>query len=469
MPSFLIWIVVGLGVALLFTLAIFVHELGHYWVARLCGLKVEGFSIGFGPKIFGWTDRHGVPWAIRWIPAGGFVRLPQMITSEMIEGRSEGGLPPIQPWKKILVALAGPFMNVVLAFALGTLIWLVGVPKTSNNTIVGSVEADSAEGRLGIKEGDKILSIEGERVGSWVDIQDAAIVALTNVLKVEIEHPDGTRAFYPVPTEFNEQFHLKLLPLGPKEHPAISKVEPGSVAETAGLKAGDVFVSFDGVQIVGQRQLIGLINKRHGHRSVVEVLRGTNTVHFDITPILDPVRKVGRIGIEIGSPPVLTIDHPTPWEQITASASRIFKFVQALTHQKQSSVGVEHLHGPVMIFSSLASELRIDPRLAISLLVMLNINLAMLNLLPLPVLDGGHIVIGLFEIATGRSIGARLQEALSLTFALLLMAFMLFVTSNDISALFRFRGSGKAEKADKTESTTEKMEKEVGGTNAVGR
>ncbi len=467
MPSLLLWIPVGLGVALLFTLAIFAHEWGHYRMARLCGLRVEGFSIGFGPKIFGWTDRHGVEWAIRWIPAGGFVKLPQMVTSEMIEGRSGTGLPPIRPIHKILVALAGPFMNVVLAFGLGSVLWVIGLPVALNHTIIGYVPPDSAEARLGIKEGDRIIAIEDEPMHNWDDIQNAAILALTNVVSIEIEHADGHRATYPVPTEYQPAYHLKLLRLGPKGHPVVKRVLPGSAAEGAGLKSGDEFVAFDGIQIVGQRQLIGLIGKRAGQRTRVEVMRDGVATQIEVTPRLDPTEKVGRIGVEVGYPEKLayTVQRPgpTPWQQVVGSVSRIGKFVRALTHQTQSGVGVEHLHGPVLIFTNLATELRIDPRLAISLLVMLNINLALLNLLPLPVLDGGHILIALWEMLTGRSIGARVQEALSLTFALLLVAFMLFVTGNDVASLFRLRSPAR------TDSPVGVGDKVPAATNAPGR
>src|SRR5689334_25427595 len=110
------WIWIIIAVVLLFGAAVFVHELGHFLVARWCGLKVEGFSIGFGPKIIGWT-RNGIEYAWRWIPAGGYVKLPQMVTSEALEGKNTAeNLPPITPGARIMVALAGPCMNVLFAF-----------------------------------------------------------------------------------------------------------------------------------------------------------------------------------------------------------------------------------------------------------------------------------------------------------------------------------------------------------------
>src|ERR1700744_1373472 len=129
-------IYIAAGVIFLFGAAIFVHEFGHYWVARRRGLKVEAFAIGFGPKIFSWT-RDGIEYSVRWIPAGGFVRLPQMITG-MLEGDIKAeDVPPAPPLSKILVAVAGPVMNVIFAFAIASLIYWIGLPVPVNPSIIG--------------------------------------------------------------------------------------------------------------------------------------------------------------------------------------------------------------------------------------------------------------------------------------------------------------------------------------------
>ena len=149
------------AVLALFGAAIFIHEFGHFWVARKLGMKVEEFAVGFGPKIRSWK-RDGIEYSIRWIPAGGFVKLPQMITAEALEGQSAEEVPPAPPLHKILVAFAGPFMNVVFAFAIATVIYFVGLPIPVNPAIIGYVEPGSAEARLGIQEGDRIVSVNGE-------------------------------------------------------------------------------------------------------------------------------------------------------------------------------------------------------------------------------------------------------------------------------------------------------------------
>ena len=151
---FLNWLYVIVAVVLLFGASIFVHELGHFLVARVRGLKIEGFSIGFGPKVFGWT-RDGIEYAVRWIPAGGFVALPQMITSEAIEGKSESQeeLPPVSPLSRILVSLAGPAMNAVFAFCIAAAIYVLGLPVLVNPAIIGL-----SKGALGMSRKKVIVS-----------------------------------------------------------------------------------------------------------------------------------------------------------------------------------------------------------------------------------------------------------------------------------------------------------------------
>ncbi|MGI8965876.1 MAG: site-2 protease family protein, partial [Limisphaerales bacterium] len=208
-------------VVLMFGAAIFVHEFGHYWVARKRGLKVEAFAIGFGPKLFGWT-RDGIEYSWRLIPAGGYVKLPQMVTSSALEGVGEEAdkVPPASPGSKILVALAGPFMNVVFAFAIATIIYFTGLPVPVNPPIIGYVEPNSPEENLGIREGDRIISVNGKHVKSWQDVLMNTVFALTNTIPVVIEH-GGKQSTYGLTAKVSEIVGLKVLNLDPKEHPVV--------------------------------------------------------------------------------------------------------------------------------------------------------------------------------------------------------------------------------------------------------
>jgi regulator of sigma E protease len=426
---------VVLAVLLFFGASVFVHEYGHFWMARFRRMVVLGFSIGFGPKILGWKDRHGVEWALRWIPAGGFVKLPQMLTSEAIEGSAAPSIAPASPMSRIWVALAGPFMNLVFALVIASVIWWVGLPVHVNPPIIGYVEPDSPEARMGIREGDRIVRVDGKRVKSWQEVQRFTVLARSQSIPVEIARGDSVFHHVLTATE-NPTFGLKLLNLDPRDHPVVMGLTPGGAAEEAGLRVDDQFISVGGVPVVGQAQLIDLIRERTGKASPVEVQRGKERLTFSITPRLDPTTGTGRIGVAIAPSRVLTYQlqrpGPTPWEQISGVVVQMGELLGALAHSKETGIGPKDMSGPVGIFGKLAADVNADIRLALSFLVLLNVNLAIINLLPIPVLDGGHITLALYELVTRRRVGPRFQEIATSAFAVLLLSFMAYVSFFDL-------------------------------------
>jgi len=426
---------VVLAVLLFFGASVFVHEYGHFWMARFRRMVVLGFSIGFGPKILGWKDRHGVEWALRWIPAGGFVKLPQMLTSEAIEGSADPSIAPASPMSRIWVALAGPFMNLVFALVIASVIWWVGLPVHVNPPIIGYVEPDSPEARMGIREGDRIVRVDGKRVKSWQEVQRFTVLARSQSIPVEIARGDSVFHHVLTATE-NPTFGLKLLNLDPRDHPVVMGLTPGGAAEEAGLRVDDQFISVGGVPVVGQAQLIDLIRERTGKASPVEVQRGKERLTFSITPRLDPTTGTGRIGVAIAPSRVLTYQlqrpGPTPWEQISGVVVQMGELLGALAHSKETGIGPKDMSGPVGIFGKLAADVNADIRLALSFLVLLNVNLAIINLLPIPVLDGGHITLALYELVTRRRVGPRFQEIATSAFAVLLLSFMAYVSFFDL-------------------------------------
>ena len=437
-------------VVLLFGAAVFVHEWGHYWVARRRGMKVDAFAIGFGPKILSWK-RDGIEYAWRWIPAGGYVKLPQMVTSETLEGTTDkdeaAQIPLAPPLSKILVAFAGPFMNIVFAFAIATVIYLVGLPVAVNPSIIGYVEPGSEEEKLGIKEGDHIVSVNNEPVNSWQDVSMYTILARTNVLPVVIAR-DGVEKTYWLTATVNESIGLKLLNLDPRDHPEVVGIQSGSAAEKSGLKIGDKIISFSAVPVAGREQLIDLIRKRGGQPTEIRVQRGTDKIAFTITPQEDPSAKVGRIGAILGSSSdqmyVVQRPGPTPWVQVTDVVDKTIKTISALMHTKDTGVGAKDLSGPVGILTVLAAQVNTDYRLALSFLVLLNVNLAIINLLPIPVLDGGHILMAIIERIRRRPLSHKLVEYTTTAFAVLLISFMLYVTFFDIKRFPLFKAMFKA-------------------------
>ena len=443
MMHFLTFVYVVAAVVLLFGAAVFVHEFGHFWVARRRGMKVEGFSIGFGPKIMSWT-RDGVEYSVRWIPAGGFVKLPQMITSEALEGASgQENVPPAPPLSKILVAVAGPIMNLIFAFAIATLIYFVGLPVLVNPSIIGRVEPDSAEGKLGIQEGDRVVRVNDRPVKSWQDVNYETATARTNVLPVVIERAGVQKTYY-LTAKTMPVAGLKWLDLDPREHPVVGSVESGMPAESAGVKPGDKILSVNGVPVPGREHMIEVISKAEGKSCEVIVDRKGQRLSLTMTPRYDARNKRARIGV-VFSEGVYEVKRPgpLPWERVGEVVDRTFGVITALLHSRETGVRPRDLSGPVGIMAMLAAWVKTDYRLALDFLVLLNVNLAILNLLPIPVLDGGHIVLAIIERIRRRPLSAKVQEYATTGFAVLLISFMLYVSYNDILRFSLFKSMFK--------------------------
>ncbi len=425
------------AVFVLFGAAIFIHEFGHFWVARRLGMKVEEFAIGFGPKLYSWK-RDGIEYSLRWIPAGGFVKLPQMVTAEALEGEAREHVPPAPPLHKILVAFAGPFMNVVFAFAIATVIYFVGLPVPVNPPIIGYVEPGSAEAKLGIHEGNVIKSVDGKPIDSWQNVVMDTVVARTTTLPVVIEH-DGQEHSYQLQATTDNAVGLKMLNLDPRDHPQVMQVLSGTPAEKAGLKPRDVITSFAGVPVASREQLIDLIRKRGGQATEIRVQRDAEKLTLKVTPTLDPETKFGQVGIMLGSDStqvyIVQQPGPTPWANISNVLDQTFMVISALVHSHETGVGAKDLTGPIGILTMLAVWVKTDYRLALNFLVLLNINLAIINLLPIPVLDGGHILMALVEKIRRRPMNVKFVEYVTTGFAVMLISFMIYIAFFDIKRI----------------------------------
>ncbi|MDI9401262.1 MAG: RIP metalloprotease RseP [Limisphaerales bacterium] len=441
-------------VLLLFGAAVFVHEFGHFWVALKCGMKVEEFAIGFGPKIKSWK-RNGIEYSLRWIPAGGFVRLPQMVTSEALEGASEEPCPPAAPWKRILTAFAGPTMNLVFAFALATLLCLVGLPYLINPPVIGYVDPASEEYQMGIRYGDEIVMVDGKAVRSWEEVNEACILSRSSVLPFVMKR-DGVLHTNELKLTVDPNIHeisgftWKLPNLGGKDLPVAQRVEPDGAGAQAGMQDGDHITSFNGMPVLGREHFVELVKAHPGQECQVAVSRpleegGMTNLVLSVVPA--DVGGQGKLSVYLTTEGKLTYavqwPGPWPWENVWSVFERTYKTIAALFYSKETGIGVKDLSGPPGILAMLAAYVKGDYRLALNFMVLLNVSLAILNLLPIPVLDGGHIVMSTYEWVTRRSVSIRFLEYVNTAFAFLLIGFMIYVSFNDIKKFSLFSGMYK--------------------------
>ncbi|MFH0879459.1 MAG: RIP metalloprotease RseP [Lentisphaerota bacterium] len=432
-------------VVILFGLTIFVHELGHFLVARWCGMVVDVFSIGFGPALF--KKKHqGITYKIGCIPFGGYVALPQMEPggggkkddNGEEEGRESRDLPSIAPWKKILVALAGATGNMILAVIISYIVFWGGksFAPEEKGCILGFVETNSAAYASGLRMGDDIQALNDKPIASFDDFILAG--ALADQVELTIRSSSGEIRKVQVPTEdfMGNRVITGLIPLN---YCYVLKVEPGSSAEAAGLMAGDKIVELAGHRLYSREHLIQLVDEYRDQTISGKIVRKGAILEVSFTPKYN--EKVGRALIGVG---FNTFDVKRPWAQIKSHSMLIFKLLRALVTPKEARNAAGSLGGPLAIFQMFWFYTQAGLLMALWFTGLLNVNLAILNLLPIPVLDGGHIMFSLYEAATRRPVSEKVVGVLVNTFACLLIAVFLLITYRDVARFGWFASKKQA-------------------------
>jgi len=439
-----------LVVVVIFNLIIFVHELGHFWAAKWRGLKIDRFQIWFGKPLWSKTV-NGVQYGLGWIPAGGFVALPQMAPMESIEGGhlEREPLPPIKPLDKIIVAFAGPLFSFLLAFVAACAVYLVGKPKDFAPTqTIAEVAKGSPGEKAGILPGDKITHVNGKVVDGWdgklnsifmqIVTSEGTDISFT-VQRPGVAEPLTLVSHFDIPkTTWWQRKGLRQVGIGPETGwVMVSSIIPGSPGEMAGVQEGDRLVSADGKSFATSEELVTFI-KSKGETPLALVLeRKKELVHLTVQPRV-PIKPEGKnamIGISFGDSLVYekTIIHPGPIEQMSDTVEMMWITITRVI-SPTSSIGVQHLSGPVGIARLQYRMLNMDHpwQRILGFMVLLNINLAILNMMPLPVLDGGHITLAAMEAVAGKPVKAKILEFVQVGFAALLFGLMIFVTTKDI-------------------------------------
>lgn len=443
-----------LVVLTIFNIIIFVHELGHFLAAKWRGLRIDRFQIWFGKPIWK-KEINGVQYGMGWIPAGGFVALPQMAPMEAIEGGNTDGkpLPPITPLDKIIVAFAGPLFSMLLALLSAVVVWQVGKPADFiATTEIGYVLPDSPAQKAGLQVGDKILAINGNPVkgfaGSLESVTENIVLSRGDeitytVARAGVAEPVTLRSgFQTEETRWFERGGLRQVGIVPAGDAIVGEVSPNSPAADAGLAVGDQILTVDGIKLHSVNQFSQYLREQQWKsvRLGIKTAKGAER-EVEITPErpLKPAGTDPMVGIAWGdgNEVDVRIVHPGPVQQVEDTVKMMWTTITSVA-APDSSIGVGHLSGPVGIAKLQYQLLQTDDgwRRILSFMVLFNVNLAILNMMPFPVLDGGHITLAILEKISGRPVKAKALEILQTACALALISLMLFVTSKDIGDSF---------------------------------
>lgn len=424
--------VIGLGIMIL------VHEWGHFVVARLCGVRVEVFSIGFGNRIFGWK-RNGTDYRLAILPFGGYVRMAGENPAEERTGAPDEFLSQAR-WKRLLIILAGPFMNFVLAFVVMWALFMVGVPVPAyfhKAPEVAAVIPKSAAEKAGLRVGDKILAINGSKVSNWDQALSSDAILPGNEISLSVERADNAITLKEtVPQALTNGCDV----LGcPREKVEIDSVLKGDAASKAGIQPGDQITSVNGDPLTNYNVLLSVVSDSDGKPIVVGVRRGgkdfTTTIHPTFTDLNDGNGKRWVIGVlpTLGD----TVHESYPFWQAGAQSwgknynlsKEILSFVGGLFSGRFS---LRDAAGPVGIVKISVQAAKLGMAEFITFMAFLSINLGILNLLPIPILDGGHVLMLAIEGTLRRELSVAMKERFLTAGLIFLLTVIGFVTYFDI-------------------------------------
>jgi len=439
---------VALGVLVTF------HEFGHFWVARRCGVKVLRFSVGFGTPLLRWHDRHGTEFVVAAIPLGGYVK--------MLDER-EGDVPPAlvdqsfnrKPvGQRIAIVAAGPIANFLLAIVFFWALAMLGTQQV--RPVIGAVEPASLAASAGLVAGQEIVSVDGKATNGWsaVNLQLVRRLGESGVLRVgvldegataERQHEIKLDQWLKGADEPDPIQSLGLRPWRPVISPVLAEIDPKGPAAAAGLKTGDKLLSLDGAVLNDWQQVVDSVRARPEAKVQLRVERDGSVLDIPVTLARKGEGQASGgylgAGVKGGEWPAKMLREVSygPLEAVGEGLSRTWNMsiltLESLKKMLFGELSVKNLSGPITIAKVAGASAQSGVGDFLNFLAYLSISLGVLNLLPIPVLDGGHLLFYLIELARGRPLSDRVQGWGDQIGISLVIGVMLLALINDLGRL----------------------------------
>jgi regulator of sigma E protease len=434
-------------VVLFFGGSIFVHELGHFLAARRRGLRVERFSIGFGPAIWSRRGRDGVEYRLSWLPLGGYVLLPQLLDIEMLEGKSRvdaAQLPPVSYASKMIVFAAGAFFNILFAFVLATILWIAGQPESADvaTTKIGYVAPELVEGshqpspamEAGLRIGDVVRAIDGHAVKDWNEM-------LQTLVSSAGRGPDGQpRTVFTIERNgrlLNLTLHPRLagdnrmrkVGISPDYEIDVYKVDDHSPAAKAGFKQGDVLLAADGAPIRNEAVLEDYLESHWAKPVAVTIRREAQELTLYL-PSRSSAKALFDPGLGVAAS--VSLVHISPFVQLGDQVAATFRFLISILNPR-SDLGLANAGaGAVGIVRLFHSAAMTGLATVLMITVAVNISLAIANLLPIPILDGGQMLFATIARIRGQALPLNIVASLQIGSLALVASVMIYMTISDV-------------------------------------
>ena len=422
---------------------VFIHELGHFLLARWNGVRVITFSLGFGPKLLK-VQRGDTEYCISAIPLGGYVKMAGENPDDPQTGADDEFLAKSK-WQRFQILIAGPAMNIALAVVLLALILMRGATMPAyldQPAVVGAVQPGSPAEKAGIQPGDQITRFGTADVRTWEHLEMA--VAARPEREVDVTLRRGGREeqlkvrpdLGEIRTRSNARFEVGTIGVLPDVHPSVASFVPGKPAESSGLKADDLILAVDGRPMVFQAQVIEAISKKTGDQPIeFRVRRDGNELTISVTPYKEG--DVPKVGMYMRD--ATKSFKPTPIEAIGMSVQRNIEMAGMILNTLKDLVTGEaspkQLMGPVGIAQLSGESAQAGWIALLGLMASISLNLGLLNLMPIPVLDGGHIFIMAIETISRRDFSLQVKEKMLFVGFVLLMTLMVTVIYNDLTRI----------------------------------